>query len=606
MQSGPSHVSALPKPARASLIGALSIALIGTSLTGGLQAAIVSVLRFGRHELVGLSPDFAWMGVLAYLPFFLLLGAILWLAGHVARPLGTLQAHAVLAALFGLLSLGLFAPRIAPWALLLVALGVSWRVAPAFAAVVERRPARALMAGAASLVLVFAAGWALRFVANRERQGAVPSPIAGVSADAPNVLVIILDTVRALSLSLYGHSRVTTPVLDSLGREGVVFEHAYSSAPWTLPSHGSLFTGRDPRELSGDYKVALDDSFPVLANAFRTRGYRTGGMVANLLYTGWESGVAQEFETWKDHRRSLRQVLLTAMVLQTDLARAVVGALNGGSLRQALRSLVRFEWANSERFAHYDRKWAPTINREFLAWIDEAPTQPFFSFLNYYDAHSPYKPRAPYDTRYDSAGVHRAVDLYEGAIEMLDHDLGALFSGLRERGLLDKTIVIVTSDHGEHFGERGLWEHGNGVFTHVTRVPLLVRYPPLVPGNTRVSTPVGISDVPATTLKLVGIEDRRFPGFSLDTLWRDASAKRTSPVLLEHVPGRLSRNESRRFIRGLVADSLHYIRFASGREHLFHLTRDPWQTQDLIGDPRFGATLEALRTEIDRRSPARR
>jgi arylsulfatase A-like enzyme len=135
---------------------------------------------------------------------------------------------------------------------------------------------------------------------------------------------------------------------------------------------------------------------------------------------------------------------------------------------------------------------------------------------------------------------------------------------------------------------------------------MLVRYPPRVPAGVRVKAAVGIADIPATLLKLAGIDDNRFPGFSLDTLWRDSTASRNSAVLLEHAPGRLSGPESKRFIRGLVTDSLHYIRYLSGREELFRTAADPWQRHDLAADSAFGARLSVLREELLRRSPDRR
>ncbi len=145
----------------------------------------------------------------------------------------------------------------------------------------------------------------------------------------PNVLLITLDTVRAANLSLYGYSRQTTPNLDRFAKRGVVFDKAFATAPWTLPSHASLFTGRWPHELSTDYTVPLDGTHPTLAEYLSRQGYRTAGFVANLGYCSFGTGLARGFEHYEDYRRSLGQIASSS-----TLVRKVANNFN-------LRRLVR-------------------------------------------------------------------------------------------------------------------------------------------------------------------------------------------------------------------------------------------------------------------------
>jgi arylsulfatase A-like enzyme len=121
------------------------------------------------------------------------------------------------------------------------------------------------------------------------------------------VLLLVLDTVRAIELGLYGFTPSTSPALDGLGAAGVVFDQAFSTAPWSAPSHASLFTGRNPAELSIDWDRPLDATFPTLAEELGRAGYSTLGIVANTAYTSAETGLARGFDRYEDYRLTLRR-----------------------------------------------------------------------------------------------------------------------------------------------------------------------------------------------------------------------------------------------------------------------------------------------------------
>src|SRR4029079_13762487 len=153
---------------------------------------------------------------------------------------------------------------------------------------------------ASALAVVAMLGRGIYPIARRVRYDRAVAALPSPPAAAPNVLLLILDTVRASDLGVFGYRRPTTPVLDSLAGAGVLFTRAFSSAPWTLPSHASMFTGRDASELSARYRAPLDERFPVAAESFARSGYVTGGFVANLWYCTRESGLARGFLWYVD------------------------------------------------------------------------------------------------------------------------------------------------------------------------------------------------------------------------------------------------------------------------------------------------------------------
>jgi len=330
------------------------------------------------------------------------------------------------------------------------------------------------------------------------RRALATARLGAAPADAPNVLLIILDTVRGANLSLYGYPRPTTPALERWGAAGVTFDRALATAPWTLPSHGTLFTGRLGSELGGDWLRPVRIGQASLAQLFYRRGYATAGFVGNLVYASYESGLTPGFIRYEDYPISWHQVLLHSPLVQTGLARAL-GQSRG--LRDAWRALRRLDLQIKRRPAS-EYKAAGGITDAFLAWQRETAGRPFFAFLNYFDAHDPH--RAPADLLARFAGTGTAEDRYDAAIAYLDRELDRLFAELARRGVLDRTIVVVTSDHGEQFGEHGLRGHANSLYLPVLEVPLMLRYPARVPAGRRVTQAVSLRDLPATILDLAG------------------------------------------------------------------------------------------------------
>src|SRR5262249_39877541 len=210
---------------------------------------------------------------------------------------------------------------------------------------------------------------------------------------------------------------------------------------------------------------------------------------------------------------------------------------------------------------HLNRKTADDLNRDVLQWIDRERSRPFFVFINYFDAHHPYLPPAPFDKKfgpgrklgkyspvhhwfYDPAAGHRnmdaeavseEIDAYDGALAYLDDRLNALFTALKERNLWNNTLVVITADHGEEFGEHRTFGHGNSLYLTSLQVPLIMSFPARMPAATRVNTPISLRDLPATIADVLGFNDgTRFPGASLARYWNGREmAADEEPLLSE-------------------------------------------------------------------------
>jgi arylsulfatase A-like enzyme len=454
-----------------------------------------------------------------------------------------------------------------------------------------------------ALVVAVTAGGA--FVWPRWTESRAVAALPKPPEQAPNVLFIVLDTVRAKSLSLYGYGRPTSPNLERFAREGVVFSHAFSASPWTLPSHGSMFTGRWPHELTADWLTPIDGTHPTLAEALSSAGYRTAGFIANTTYCQAEYGLARGFSHYEDHPHSLMRALFTT-AFGTAVNKSVsLSRLFGLSGRVSLKSAAR-------------------LNGDFLRWIDRRPAdRPFFAFLNYYDAHAPYEAPPDVARRFGATPLRGDIwsrkldqwapdevrelnDAYDAAIGYLDDQLGVLFTALRDRKLFEDTLVIITSDHGEQFGEHGLLEHANSLYLPLLHVPLVIVWPGHAPAAARVETFVTLRDLASTVMALTGQQHAmQFPGTPLGPLWAEragTSVGAGAPFLAEvnqaydaypnSYPARKGRMMS------LFFGTRHYIRnLGNNREELYDLATDPGEAVDLsAGQPQL---LKESRTLIE-------
>jgi arylsulfatase A-like enzyme len=591
---GPSGIRDRGRPTE-SLKLAVAVALLSALWFVGAG----TVSRFLLHHLVVMSRDYLWMSPLSYLLFFL--AAWLPVAG-----VGLLvnRVRAVQVAVFVFVSIACFA-LILPYpvisrpsaAILASALG------SAAARVVTRSPdawvsaagwTSGLLGLLFAVVAVAGAGWGM--IARHRALAALPAAAAG----APNVLLIILDTVRGDELGSYGYDRPTTPNLDAFATQGVLFESAIATSSWSLPSHASLFTGHYAGRLNADWTHPLNRREPTLAEVMAGQGYVTGGFVANLYYTGWDSGLSRGFIQYSDYQRSFEQLIKSSPLGQMLLVDALMHASSRSEMMQALREhdLV------TVRIRGREPKRAAGVTDEFLSWSAGRPVgRPYFAFLNYFDAHYPFTPFPGFRSRFRKPGEPpRARQLYDAELEYLDQQLGRLFTELGRRGELDNTIVIVTADHGEQFGERGMSGHGNTLYFALLHVPLIIRFDGHVPVSRRVREAVSLRDIGATILDLAETRGRdSFPGQSLAPYWRGDTAS-TSPAIAElnrqSITDPTARMEDREFT-SLVEGDWHLIRQGKRAvEEMFQFRKDPAESTSLVGSTEGSAALLRMRQTI--------
>jgi arylsulfatase A-like enzyme len=430
----------------------------------------------------------------------------------------------------------------------------------------------------------------------------------------PNIVLLVMDTVRADRFTWGGSPRVVAPRLESLAREGTVYTAAFSPAPWTVPAHASLFTGRYPSAHRTDCgSLRLPDAETTLAEVLRGAGYRTVGYTANP-WLGATYNFQQGFDTWGETWREVPEG----------------SADTGASL-------------NNQRI------------ERFLRWYAEnsdARKQPFFLFANYFEAHLPYRPPEPERGRMlrtgaDPARVERLShlgnpdemafilgrsnltpedlallgDLYDGEIAYVDRRLGEVFDWLSETHLRDYTIVVVAADHGENLGEHGMLDHKMSVHSTLLRVPIVVRYPRGVEAGRRIDTPVQLHDLFPTLLALARVAPPRGAAIEATLLPGIAGGRGRDPkapivgefagpptdflkVMAEAFPGA----DLSRFDRTLVSfrhgdDTLLWG--SDGRHELYRTADDPMETTDLAATDTARVTALAAEVETWLHRPAR-
>jgi arylsulfatase A-like enzyme len=343
----------------------------------------------------------------------------------------------------------------------------------------------------------------------------------------PNVILVLVDTLRADHLSAFGYSRRTSPEIDALAERGVAFSGAISQAPYTSKSIEALFTGDLPSPAAAVSTRELPEWRETLAEHFHAAGYQTGGFSGNPLVSR-TTGYAQGFDTFEMESLNYRP------------------------------AVEMFEAA--------------------LGWLGRRDRgRPFFLYVHCMDVHAPYAPpesddlwRGDYEgpverktssnyvvgireagleaferetaARFGGRDLERLVSLYDASIHYFDRVFGAFYRELESSGRLRDTIVVLVADHGEEFMEHGSLGHGRTLFDHQVRVPLLV-WGPGIPAGVRVDAPVAVADIMPTLLDLVDLP-RAETGYgeSLRPLWQRNEARRatvasvrpstTTPILI--------------------------------------------------------------------------
>jgi choline-sulfatase len=405
-------------------------------------------------------------------------------------------------------------------------------------------------------VLVTAAG-AYGWWATRAPVTSGSPSLGELRRDRPNLnlLVITLDTTRADRLGAYGLADAGTPALDRLAREGALFRHATSSAPLTLPSHSSIFTGRFPpahgvRDNGGFF---LDPKEQTLAETLKDSGFTTAGFIAAyVLDAKW--GIDQGFTKYVD-----------------DFDLSKYRAISLGAIQRPANEVVdhALEW---------------------LRATPVTPASPFFAWVHLYDPHTPYEAPEPYKSTF-------AGKPYQAEIAFTDAQVGRLISFLEERQLLEHTVVVVAGDHGESLGDHGEQAHGFFIYESVMRVPFIVRAPIAAMRGRVVDDPVRLVDIMPTALELLGVPSPApMDGRSLVPLLTGA----TREMGLE------SYSEALYPLHHFGWSDLRSLRegrfklIAAPRPELYDLADDPGETKNLYDDRRpLGDRMRARLDEME-------
>ncbi len=411
-----------------------------------------------------------------------------------------------------------------------------------------------------------------------------------------NVVLIMVDTLRADHLSCYGGEGLRTPAVDAIAGEGCLFTSVHSAAPTTLASTSSIMTSVYPRihgALRNDF--SLHETNLTLAEVLRDAGWHTAGFAGSFALTAG-SGIAQGFLSYDE----------------------------GFSGRQG---------------SYVPQRKAGEVNAAVARWLEAGPPEPFFLFVHYFDPHVPYTPPPPWDggtgeaagtagitgsmedvklikEHLDEGGeidprVRRMRDLYRGEVEYTDHEIGSLTALLEEKGLLRNTLVVFTADHGETFWEHRemgeYFDHGYMVYETTTHVPLIFRLPGDVPAGSTSGAPASSIDIAVTVLDLLDVEiPGDFGGVSLVPAMHGESIP-GRPLFCEATKpyGRIEygaafKNDFKP--KCVWMDDLKFIwmPFHGDREELYDLARDPRERVDLTREDGTGDRAHEMRTVLRR------
>lgn len=417
---------------------------------------------------------------------------------------------------------------------------------------------------------------------------------------SPNVVLIIVDTLRADHLSSYRYHRLTSPNIDQMANSGALFETAIAASSWTLPSHSSMLTGLYPAQhgVQGLWDQ-LGTNIPTIAEALSRAGYRTAAFSASPLFTR-QQGLGRGFTDFGDFFYSP----LGALYQEHYASRILIDLNRKGVIRT-------FGWPS-----------ALEVNLSVSNWLD-GTDRPFFLVLNYFEVHEPEMVPRKWPGRFarnesrqgrttlqtvlagsqDVLQVQRQIDEYDDAVSYVDSCVRGLTDDLARRGLMNNTLVILTADHGEGLGEHGLFSHGTALYYSTIHVPLIFYWPAHIPAGLRVTQPISTKDLPATILDLLGVSAAQMPGGSLAVFWAGETPSQWPSPLSQLL--RDKNNYARSFdnldeIESIVSPKFQLIVDRRDDPSLYDWRIDPQELNDLSHSATYQTILKELWTELGR------
>jgi arylsulfatase A-like enzyme len=458
----------------------------------------------------------------------------------------------------------------------------------------------------------------------------------------PNIVLVLIDTLRADRLSCYRNGRRTTPCIDRIAERGVLYENAISPAAWTVPAHASLFTGTYPSRHGVDLsRLVLGPELFPLPEILQRGGYRTFGVSSNYWLsreTIFDRGFDEFVHSWQLVQTAGTNQPLKRQQRKMPVALQAQNGVNGRPLRRDVGNALN--WLHEETikrlrqsFHAYD-SGAWRVNRQVRRWARRWADmqEPFFAFVHYMEPHIRYSAPGRYRTLHVPRSIPGArVDkvnqdpwrflagharmtaedfnilggLYDGEVSYVDSRVGQLYETLRTAGVLDNTILIITSDHGENLGDHGLMSHAYCLYDTLVRVPLIVHYPGTFPKGERVCRPVQTLDLFPTLLTLAEVNDpEAWDQAQGESLTGASSADRpmfseypepepSVSTITERYP-EFDGSPYDRSLRAVRTTTHKYIRGSHGREELYDLTRDAGEEHDVLrAHPQIAADLGA-------------
>nr|NIR86401.1 sulfatase [Candidatus Bathyarchaeota archaeon] len=403
------------------------------------------------------------------------------------------------------------------------------------------------------------------------------------------VILITVDTLRADALSSYNNKAVPTPHMDALAQDGILFEKAYSAAPWTVPSVASLMTGLPPQvHMMTRAENKLPDNLPTLAEHMRSAGYHTGAIVSNPY-------LRPQIDIY-------RGFLEFANFPPPSIGQSIAAKF----LKRLFPQRFRFEGPRTRELTDLA-----------IDWIEEHSENDFFLWLHYFDPHTPYTPPRDFlppklppvaksTTFYRSNDIfvgryvpsleQRAWirDLYDAEVRYVDKSVGRFLAALKRNNIYDDALIVLTSDHGEEFFEHGRHGHAYSLYNEVLSVPLLIKLPNWA-SHRRVAMPVSNSRIMPTLLQLCQLDydQNSVLGSSLVPLRNSDGGRQALPIFSTAVGDYEDRIS-------LILDDIKYIRFliSKNREELYDLTQDPTEQVNLA--PFRSHTVTRARELLDK------
>jgi len=357
-----------------------------------------------------------------------------------------------------------------------------------------------------------------------------------------NILLISIDTCRADHLSCYGYPQKITPNIDMIAGEGIVFENVVSPVPITLPAHSSMLTGTVPpyHGVHDNYDYRLADGNVTLAEILKDKGFTTGAIISAIVMDS-QFGINQGFDYYNDRFKNPLGV----------------------------PAIIQRKGSEATSFA--------------IKWLEENKNENFFLFLHYFDPHADYEPPEPFRSAY-------AGRLYAGEIAYTDYCIGAVIEKLKNLGLYDSTLIIITSDHGESLGEHLEKTHDYFIYQSTLKVPLIFKIPGVV-GSKRVGDIAGLIDIVPTVCGILGIQaPKPMHGRDLSPYFRRKRRRSQDRHLYCEclTPQRRYNTAS---LLGVVTNRFKYIQ--TTRPELYDLVKDPREINNLIKQqPQQGRILQ--------------